>query len=96
MKPTVGRVVYFYDVVGGSIQPNAALITAVWNDDCVNLVVFHPSGGMFFKTSVMNTPLDLEQHPDLDKKVSMVDKWGWMPFQKGQAAKTPTDYPRIV
>jgi hypothetical protein len=36
--PTVGRIVHFYDDT--SVEPQAAIITKVWSDDCVNLVVF--------------------------------------------------------
>jgi hypothetical protein len=87
MVPTVGRVVYFYDVVDGNVQPCTAHVTAVHTDECLNLVVFPPNPGMFFKTSVMHTSFDMETVETLDDKASMVGKWGWMPYQKAQAKK---------
>lgn len=39
MKPSIGRIVH-YVVNVGNARPVAAIITAVWNDTCVNLRLF--------------------------------------------------------
>lgn len=42
MKPTVGRIVHFVNESGTHM---AAIVTKVWTDTCVNLVVFEPYDG---------------------------------------------------
>lgn len=37
-KPSVGRIVHFFEDVGS--EPQAAIITEVFSDDCVNLTIF--------------------------------------------------------
>jgi hypothetical protein len=85
--PTHGRVVWFtpasYD--GGITQndqskPLAAIIVHVWNDRVVNLVVFDSNGVVHPRTSIW-----LRQDGDPIPAESYCE---WMPFQKGQAAKT--------
>jgi hypothetical protein len=49
-KPTIGRIVHFLHSDGGK---RAAIITAVHNDECVNLAVFPPSGPSYSETSVL-------------------------------------------
>jgi hypothetical protein len=39
MKPTIGRIVHY--VLDLEKNPVAAIITAVWNDTCVNLRLFY-------------------------------------------------------
>ena len=39
MKPSVGRIVHYHPGPTGS-EPEAAIVTRVHNDTCVNLVVF--------------------------------------------------------
>jgi hypothetical protein len=77
MKPTVGRIVYYksYGTPNGEYksEDRAAIITRVHNDTCVDLAVWNPTG-MFFNTSVVQG--------------TNGGQWDWMPFQKGQAAKT--------
>jgi hypothetical protein len=87
MKPTKGRVVYYYDVVNGNIAPCTALITEVHTDTCINIVVFTPTSGMFFKTSVVLTDKDMETVKTLDEKAQMLGRWGWMPYQRKQATE---------
>lgn len=49
-KPSVGRVVHYYDEVG--IGPHAATIAHVWSDTCVNLGVLDSNGEPYSRTSV--------------------------------------------
>lgn len=89
IKPTVGRIVWYYPAVNcaesgfasnSGDQPLAAIIARVWHDRMVNLTVFDANGVPHARTSV---PLlqDLE-----DSGTSAFCTW--MPYQKGQAAKT--------
>lgn len=86
IQPTVGRVVWYHprntDPLGDEANhPNrryAAIVTQVWGDCCVNLAIFDPNGTPFARTSVVlvhDTPTNPGQCE-------------WMPYQKGQAAKT--------
>lgn len=94
IKPTVGRVVWYrlrdkddihmcrFNTQGESRpDPLTALIVGVETDRLVNLIVFDTSGQMFPRKSV---PLVQDGEP-----VSGCCAYcEWMPFQKGQAAKT--------
>lgn len=92
IKPTVGRVVYFTPaaVDDQSIIPDwqsgvcAALVTAVHNENCVNLAVFDVSGNQYARCSVCHVST-LPEVPE--GGVQKYDYWDWMPYQKGQAAK---------
>lgn len=86
--PTVGRVVWFYPApksgeagfaCNESGGPYAAIIARVWNDSMVNLAVIDANGTLHSRTSVHLVQGD-EAAPDSAF-------CGWMPFQKGQAAK---------
>lgn len=81
IKPTVGRVVWFY-TKGYGDAPLAAIIAHVWSDVLVNLAVFDRNGICTGRPSVV-----LEQD---DCPVPPAEKCycTWMPYQKGQAAKT--------
>jgi hypothetical protein len=79
IQPTIGRVVWFYPKAGMS-QPNVALIAHVWSDTCVNLAAFDENGIPFNATSVL---LVQDDNPVPDAYYAV-----WMPYQKGQAAKT--------
>lgn len=83
IEPTVGRVVWFYHEYRGEFTPPplAAMIVAVHSDYCVNLHVFGDSGGSEGHNSV---PLaqDDSSRPESGSFCE------WMPYQKGQAAKT--------
>lgn len=89
--PTVGRVVYFTPSMNLSVIPDAnsgvcaALITAVHNDNCVNLAVFDANGYSHSRCSVCHVST-LPEVPE--GSVQKYDCWDWMPYQKGQAAKT--------
>jgi|GEM_PF-728390 len=82
IKPTVGRVVHYYPADG---EPLAAIITRVWNDVCINIAYFDGNGAAHSKTSVL-----LMQDGVLvpDSLAPDGDYAAWMPYQKGQAAKT--------
>lgn len=77
MFPTVGRVVYYKSLgsPNGEFESTdrAAIITQVHNATCVGLCILNPNG-MYFNESVVQG--------------QEAGKWDWMPFQKGQAAKT--------
>lgn len=84
IQPTVGRVVWYRRFPqdpgpNPGDQPLAAIITHVWSDTCVNLVVFDADGIAYNKTSVL-----LHQDGDERPEAGFAE---WMPYQKGQAAK---------
>lgn len=86
IKPTVGRVVWYWPspkehIVGNDGgQPLAALVAHVWSDTCVNLAVFDANGCGHSRTSVL-----LHQDGNPRPGAGFCE---WMPYQKGQAAKT--------
>lgn len=84
IKPTIGRVVWYRaegdDIALDSKQPLAALITYVHSDTMVNLVVFDPNGNPRSRTSVWLWDGECEKRAGSYAE--------WMPYQKGQAAKT--------
>lgn len=86
IKPTVGRVVWYWpgptdSIVGNDgSQPLAAMIAHVWSDTCVNLAVFDGNGVGFNRTSVL-----LLQEDSPRPSTNFAE---WMPYQKGQAART--------
>lgn len=82
IKPTVGRVVWFY-VYGqgqGHKGPLAALVTKVWSDRVVNLAIFDEDGSQWPQTSVRLVQ-ENEETPGSNYCT-------WMPYQIGQAKKT--------
>jgi hypothetical protein len=86
IKPTVGRVVWFYPSKHDGIahekgKPLAAIVARVWGDRMVNLSVIDHDGNTHARTSV-----PLKQEGDDDFKVGEL-YCEWMPYQKGQAAK---------
>lgn len=82
ITPTVGRVVWVfrpYDTKDAT-QPEAALVTYVWDDRLINVAGFDHDGKLFALTSLVLVQPD-EPKPEGNFAV-------WMPYQKGQAAKT--------
>jgi hypothetical protein len=74
--PTIGRIVNFR---GSDGRVRAAIVTYVWSDICINLRAFgHDSDD---KEDGSHT--SVEMHED-----GRASSWHWMPYQKGQAAKT--------
>lgn len=82
IKPTVGRVVWYYKYVEGQgfKGPLAAHIAHVHSDSMVNLMVIDENGNPRSETSV---PLEQEEN---DAHIGSY--CCWMPYQKGQAQKT--------
>jgi hypothetical protein len=85
ISPTVGRVVWFTPsaddtIVRNGTQPLAAIVTCVWSDTCVNLAVFDANGVATNRTSVLLIQDDAARPGGYFCE--------WMPYQKGQAAKT--------
>ncbi len=82
IEPTVGRVVWFYVYVTGQGHkgPLAAHVCKVWNNRMVNLMVINENGECRGETSV-----GLVQEGD---EAPQANYCCWMPYQKGQAAKT--------
>lgn len=86
IKPSTGRVVHFTPGAGfcGTFhgdQPLAAIIAHVWHDRMVNLTVLDSNGSSLSVTSV---PLLQDDDPQPPEGFFAA----WMPYQKGQAAKT--------
>ena len=89
IKPTIGRVVWFHPSTNSNeagFTPAAicaAIVAYVHSDTCVNLAVFDGNGVCHSKTSV--TLIQDDQQP-----LELGYYCEWMPYQKGQAAKTET------
>ena len=65
MKPSIGRIVHYWD--GDLAEPSPAIITKVWSDECINLKVFRD--GVDSSECVTSVPLLHEA------KLSMF--WSW-------------------
>lgn len=82
IKPTIGRVVWYYsENHKPEDQPWAAIVCYVYSDTMVNLSVFDENGMGKAKTSVFL----YQGEGDRPIGRSFAE---WMPYQKGQAAKT--------
>lgn len=91
ITPTVGRVLHFFPTVdymasrkqafNNTAQPLAAVIAYVHSDTMVNLTVWDQNGEQF---SVCSVPL-VQEGSDVIVGSFYAQ---WMPYQKGQAAKT--------
>lgn len=85
IKPTVGRVVWFYPGRNDAMPvhpdnpfaPLAALVTHVHTDTCINLSVFDPWGGVHGRQEVF-----LNQHEAPPPNGAYA---AWMPYQKAVA-----------
>lgn len=90
IKPTVGRVVWFWPngvpLAAVDAQPHAALVTHVHGDECVNLAVFDANGNPYPRHSVM-----LHQDENVPRPTS--PHASWMPYQVGQAKKHEAEAP---
>lgn len=83
IKPTVGRVVWYWpmtsdQIVGGGDQPLAAIVAHVWTDSCINLAVFDANGVAHNRTSVL-----LVQEGEPKPGAGFAE---WMPYQKQVAS----------
>ena len=87
IEPTVGRVVWYrpdsYDRAKMAVKDNDPLVghvVAVWSSNMVSLAVFDANGELHQRTSIV-----LRQPEDEAPDGAFCE---WMPYQKGQAAKT--------
>lgn len=82
IKPTIGRVVLYYGSgeYAAQCQPRPASICYVHSDTMINVGGFDKNGDPFKATSVTLIQDD-DPRPDYGHAE-------WMPYQKGQAAKT--------
>lgn len=81
IKPTVGRVVWFYPAtLNLHQQPCAAIIACVLSDREINIGYMNHHGQWDAATRV-----PLLQEGDAEPAAAYCT---WMPYQKGQAAKT--------
>ena len=81
IKPTVGRVVWFFKYVPGQGHkgPLAAHVAYVHSDSMVNLMAIDENGNPRSETSVYLRQDNSEYPPS--------NYCEWMPYQQGQAAK---------
>lgn len=85
IKPTIGRVVWYHPPKSPSKdQPHAALVSFVHSDTTVNLAVFNDRGEHYNATSVFLW----DGESEFPQSVAASGYAEWMPYQKGQAAKT--------
>ena len=82
IKPTIGRVVWFWDDSRIQDQPFPGIVCYVHSDTMVNLTVFDANGQAVPKTSVFLYQGASESERPQGHFAE------WMPYQKGQAAKT--------
>lgn len=78
ISPTVGRVVWYYSAP--NTEPFAAIVAHVWDDRLINVMQIDSNGIPHSRTSVK-----LLQDGDPAPEYNYC---AWMPYQKGQAAKT--------
>lgn len=82
IKPTVGRVVWFYEAeMSNDDQPYPAIICFVHSDTCINVAGFDNDGNQFKSTLVT-----LEQE-GIVQPTSRGPRCKWISHQMGQAAK---------
>lgn len=83
IKPTVGRVVWFWDSLWPpeGAQPCAAIVCFVRSDARINIVWFSATG-------IPYTANDIELWQGEGERPTGKRFAEWMPYQKGQAAKT--------
>lgn len=79
ISPTIGRVVLVHR--GKSDQAEPALVSYVFSDRMINVGGFDRNGAPFQATS-------MQLLQDDDKPTNPDYYAEWMPYQKGQAAKT--------
>jgi len=80
MKPTVGRVVYYNEGTKEEPKVAASIISYVWKDDRVNLMVIDVNGKTYGKTNVV--------------RGEEGGQWDWMPYQKANATNSQSAEPR--
>lgn len=91
IKPTVGRVVWFYPAGHQEgEQPLAAIIAHVWSDTCVNLAIFCRNG-----SPLPNPPTSILLVQEGNERPSGGHYCTWMPYQIGQAKAQEADAPKV-
>lgn len=87
IKPTIGRIVWYYPSATdlGAMQCNSGkempgVVCHVWSPNCVNLMVVDQSGKSHARTSVFLVQ-EGEAVPEAAGHAT------WMPYQVGQAKK---------
>lgn len=76
-EPTIGRIVYVYGY--GVAKEMAAIVTDVVSGLTIHACVFSGNG----------VPEPAYKLPHISERASVhTPWWDWMPYQKGQAAKT--------
>jgi hypothetical protein len=90
IKPTVGRIVWYRpstldhtQMTVHDEQPLSGVVAYVWSDHLVNLTVSDHNGATHSRTSIV-----LKQGDEHDLPPDASPYCEWMPYQKGQAAKT--------
>lgn len=79
IKPTIGRVVWYWQNTVSQKQAHAAIVAYVHSDTTVNLVMFDENG-----TSTGLTSVRLYQNDGERPQLHFCE---WMPYQREQAAK---------
>ncbi len=82
IKPTIGRVVWFYPTADSSGQAQPALVNFVHSERCINVAGFNHGGTPFSQNSCL-----LIQEGDPEPSGAHAR---WMPYQVGQAKKQET------
>ncbi len=82
IKPTVGRVVWYWPKDEKPTQPYAAIIARVWSDTCVNLAIFDANGN-----AIAGPPTSVLLLQEGNERPSGGGFCEWMPYQIGQAKK---------
>lgn len=85
IKPTIGRIVWFWEAQSApdipNAQPNAAIVTFVHSDELINITAFSPSG---YPMAYSLVPLWQGEEAG-ERPASRHCEW--MPYQKAQASK---------
>lgn len=81
IEPTPGRIVWYRRSPDLSLPPMAAIVVFVHNERLINITFFNKDG-----MPVPHTEVPLLQDDDEPPHNGVYAEW--MPFQKGQAAKT--------
>lgn len=80
IKPTVGRIVWYYGPNCVGQQPQAAIVVYVHSDTCVNLTTFDHNGNV-----VVNPPRSVLLVQEGTERPAGGNFCEWMPYQVGKA-----------
>lgn len=77
IKPTIGRIVYFWpEVSEREKDPLAAIITKVWDDRCINAAIFDVNGN-----TISDPPTSIILVQPEDERPLSGSIAEWMPYQ---------------